>query len=347
MVANREALRDGIDDREQERLIELFSNRVALKKAYSQLRQRERALQSQLGSAEQRAADMERRLAYLEGLLTDEDTALGTMVYYHLRGLWRRCHRYLGSVAEQMSTRISGRRTVAAIEAWRAEHAVRLAECEQQLVEEKASIVTLRQLLRDIEQQRLKSRMPWHWLRRRRLSDELVEVTSELRVKVAHHDETLQAARTLRAARAPVDRSLQTVDKRAINLQLLARAQFLAHHFAAGDLVAKARNAMFREVGAIDYGDETECRALMSRVDTRFAQFQAIAAADDFGPGMDEQANRLAATVVYAEDNSVLPEPAGRIDPMRLTEARSERFAPLREVLDGDLWSVSRVFLTD
>ncbi|MEL6214840.1 MAG: hypothetical protein AAFQ99_04085 [Pseudomonadota bacterium] len=333
---------------EHERLLRLFSNRVALKKAYSDLRQRERQLNQSLAGAAQHGERLERKLAYLEELLTGENTALGTMLFYHLRGLWRRCHQHLVTAAHQMATRTSGKRRVERIEEWRAQHAERVAAVEQQLVSEKASIMSLRQLLRDLEAQYLRARYPWHWWRRRRLTQEKRVVTEDLRAHVAAHDETLATAREVRVERPPADRALPIADQRVINLHLLAMAQFMTRFFeSAGDLAAKSRLAYHREVGAVDYGDDAQCRRLMNIVDQSFTRFRDFTATENFMALLRTQVQWLAKRARYAADNAVIPDPFDA-DPLNMVdEERQARFTPIVEVLRDDQWSVSRALITD
>ena len=333
---------------EQERLLRLFSNRVALKKAYSELRQKERDLNASLKGAEQRSEALQQRLAYLEALLTDEQTALPTMLFYHLRGLWRRCNQHLKNSCQQMATRITGKRTVEMIEQWREAHSERLAAIENKLVTEKASIMALRQLLRDLEAQRFRAKYPWHWWLRRRLKAEQQSVTEDLRVHVANHDDTLAQARAVRVERPPKDRVLPVRDQRVINLHLLALAQFMTRFFeSAGELAEKSRQAFHREVGAIDYGADLNCRRLMVAVDQSFEKFRNYTATEQFAGLIRTQVKWLSQRAEYADAESVIPEPFD-VDPLNLVdEQRQSKFTPIATILRDDQRSVSQALLTN
>lgn len=332
---------------EQERLLNLFSNRVALKKAYSELRYSERALKTQLDEANARAQSLDAKLGYLEGLLTDEQTALGTMLFYHLKGLWRRCNGHLRTSRDQMATRISGRRAVERIEQWRLEHADHLASVDQQLVAEKANILSTRRLLRDLEAQILKARYPWHWFRRRRIRREQRSVTEELRAQVALHDDTLAKAREARVQRPPNDQLMTVSDQRTINLHLLALAQFMTRHFEkTGDLAEKSRQAFHQGVGTIEYGDDRYCRGVMLQIDQSFEWFCGFTQKPEFSAAMRGQVKWLAANATYAYGDSTIPEPF-RVDPLTMIDKSDhDRFTPIGDVLQQDQWSVAGVLLS-
>ena len=233
------------------------------------------------------------------------------------------------------------------IEQWRDAHSQRLSDIEQKLVGEKASIMALRQLLRDLEAQRVRAKYPWHWWLRRRLKAEQRNVTEDLRVHVADHDETLAHARAVRVERPPKDRVLPVSDQRVINIHLLAMAQFMTHFFeAAGNLAAKSRQAFHREAGAVEYGDDTNCRRIMMAVDQSFEKFRDYTASPEFAELIRTQVKWLSHRAHYADEESVIPEPFD-VDPLNLVdEQRQSRFAPIASILRDDQWSVSEALLT-
>ncbi|MEM7610197.1 MAG: hypothetical protein AAF270_00760 [Pseudomonadota bacterium] len=340
---------DNRDDGDQERLLELFSNRVELKKSFAQLRRERRELEKALESSEAQAEQLRIRLEYLEGLLTDGNTAVGTMVFYHLRGLWRRCAKRLSDTANDMSRRIAGRRQVMAIETWQEQRRQQLAELEQLLVDEKQSILTIKAAISKNNDELQHGARLWGWLRARRLKQEGKSLGSELQAQLIAHNATIERHRQLKNTRAPAAEALTVDDKRSINLHVLALAQFLYAHFEEAGLVARAATAISKDVGAIDYGDDVECERIMRLTENTFRALVELESQPEFRAHLARQAKHLSRFARYASETSVIPEPfevtveqALASEPDLLV---SQYFAEPRAVTDNDVWSVSRAFI--
>ncbi len=334
---------------EDERLVELFSNRVKLKKEFARLRGERLELEAELGRAQAQTEQMRRRLEYLEDLLTEQQTAVSTMLFYHLRGLWRRCNRRLTHLAADMGRQIAGRRQVMRIEQWQATRKQRLEAAAQVISEQQRAIEETKQAITQCSAARQAATRPWHVFRRRRLNEEHESLALQLKQQMIEMGRAVEQHRQLKKAKPPESTELAVEDRRVINLHVLALAQFLFAHFDEYELVDRAAAAYHKQVGSIDYGSEDQCREIMRRSDNAFRALLALERAPEFRPHLLRQADHLKRNATYASGDSVIPEPFDLLDGEASGETVSlvvsEHFAAPGRVLGADIWSISRAFI--
>lgn len=334
---------------EDDRLLELFSNRVRLKKEFARLRNERYELEAALGRAESETSNMKRRLEYLEDLLTEQQTVVTTTLFYHLRGLWRRCHQRLCHLANDMGRQIAGRRQIMQIEQWQSSRKQRLETSRELAVEQERAIELTKQKLTDCAQQRQAASRPWHFMRRRRLDEQHEALAMDLKQQMIAHGQTIEQVRQLKKAKPPELAELAVKDRRVINLHVLAMAQFLHAHFDEYGLVEKAAVAINKQVGTIEYGSDDDCRAIMRQSDNAFQSLLALERGPEFRPHLLRQADHLNRNATYATENSVIPEPFdvldGAADGVTASLVVSEHFSTPGQVLGSDVWSISKAFI--
>lgn len=334
---------------EDDRLLELFSNRVKLKKEFARLRNERYELEAALTRAETETGTMKRRLEYLEDLLTERQTALSTMLFYHLRGLWRRCNRRLQHLATDMGRQIGGRRQVMQLEQWQATTKQRLAAAEQAALEQQRAIEATKQAITECSAERQQVSRPWQFMRRRRLNERHESLALELKQQIITHGQALDQIKQLRKAKPPELAELPVSDRRVINLHVLALAQFLYAHFDEYGLVERAAAAFNKQVGTIEYGSEEDCAAIMRQSDNAFKALLALERAPEFRPHLLRQAEHLKRNARYSSDSAVIPEPFDVLDGAAegdtVSIVVSEHFASPGQVLGGDVWSISKAFI--
>ena len=89
-------------EQDDDKLLHLYWNRAELKKEYSRLRKERYELLDQLKVQEGRNARLQQKLDGLEELLADRTAANRAVVFYQIRGVWKRCHARLAKFAGQM-----------------------------------------------------------------------------------------------------------------------------------------------------------------------------------------------------------------------------------------------------
>lgn len=349
MVSNAQPNPVSLDDDDQSRRIALFSNRVALKKAYATaLRQQERDALA-LQASDREIQRLQTKLDYLENLLTEPDSAFSTLLFFHLRGLWRRCHRHLSGRAQLLTTRASGRRRVVAIESWQARHKLKMTTLDDTLDVERDDMTSLKKQLRALTHQLNQSGGWWRWFKRRRLQRERDGLALLLQSALITHNETMLEWRRMKRQRAPKDVTLTVNDARHTNLQILATAQFMHRFFDERGLTELTRMAFHRDVGVIDFGDDRKCRELFTNVDRSYAAFRECAADPEHELLLAPQVHRLASLACYDSNSAVVPEPFEvPVDGLIRGEGGltvNDDFADPRTVIDEDIWSVSQAFV--
>ncbi|MEL6869714.1 MAG: hypothetical protein AAFO81_07935 [Pseudomonadota bacterium] len=351
MVSNtlHNTVSDAGQDNDQARRLALFSNRVALKKAYAALLKQQERDARVLQASDQDVQRLQTKLDYLENLLTEPDTAFSTLLFFRLRGLWRQCHRFLAARADTLSTRASGRRRVVAIESWQAKHRLHMKTLDDAIESERAHMQALKKRLRVLSNDIERAGSWWHWWRRRALQRQKSGLALELQSALIAHNDTMLEHRRSKRQRAPKGITLSVNDARQINLTLLATAQFMHDYFDERGLAEKARVAYHRDVGVVDFGDDRRCRELFSAADSAMAAFEQIAAAGDFDAKINKQVRRLAALARYDTEQSVIAEPFELpLDNVLRGEGGltiSNSFTCPKVICDEDTWTLSAVLV--
>ncbi|MEL7298267.1 MAG: hypothetical protein AAGJ86_11450 [Pseudomonadota bacterium] len=263
---------------EQQRLLELFSNRVALKKSYADLRAERRLLEERLAEARRENDGLQARVDYLESLLSDREQADAALLYFQLGGVWQRATDRLRLIVAESTDRIEGANKARALADWNAEQRDRIDRVATKIEHEHLAKAATQQRLESLRDARYAARRAWWFWRRRRLDRELVDVRDELAARDEHLDALIAHHRQLESAVAPLSIGLSVADKRKINFEILAWAQLFCAQLAGGDLLHKMRLATERELGAVDFGDQqsvTDCLATVRRREARLIRNMA------------------------------------------------------------------------
>lgn len=334
---------------EDERLLALFSNRVELKKSFEDIRAERNMLRESLSEANDQVRALTLKLEYLEQLLTDGDRAAETVLYYRLRGLWRRFARHLYDCADLMSRRIVGRRKVNAIETWQASQKRKIEKLDDKLRREEQALELSRRQLLDNEQAAQRLRRSWRYWLRRRLARQRLTLSEEVKARSETRAAFLDHKKSLRLARPPASIGLTVEDKRTINLHLLALAQFLQAHAERFDLLDPMARVMAHELGAVSYDDETRVSTLMRSTEQCEAALNALESDGEIETMVARQARHLQTLARFERPDDVLPgaflgqsgEPSEQTDVLVISSA----FAKPAEVIAGNHWQFSEVLV--
>lgn len=335
--------------KESDKLVELFSNRTELKKEYARLRDERYELEGELKRQQGETLRLKQKLEYLEGQLTDRNTAASTVAFYQLRGVWRGCARRLVKLSESMAKVISHRRQEKAIAEWKRDHEKQVAAIDQRLVDEKAHIIDLKNRVRTtLETIRTKEKA-WHFFTRRRLQKEADTLSRTLKQQLIDHNTTLERKKTLARAKPPEIEALTVDDRRSINLNVIAMAQFMCGHFTEYKLSDACHAAMSKQLGAIDYGDEQACEQIRQNARLALEALMKLDGTPEFIAHVRRQAKHLAGFATYPDEGSAVPEPfavdteeKGLVDKLVV----SEYFASPAAVMSADYWSLSDALLS-
>ena len=137
------------EDRSDDKLVDLFRNRVELKKEFAALRNEKYELQDRIKEHRGSIERVEQKLQHLESLLLDPEWVHTVVVFYQLRSLNRRCQGKLAKFAEQLKQQRENRRRELQLQRWREKRAAHKADIEKELGSHREQLQLLEQALSD------------------------------------------------------------------------------------------------------------------------------------------------------------------------------------------------------
>ncbi|MDH5226350.1 MAG: hypothetical protein OEW50_02940 [Gammaproteobacteria bacterium] len=291
---------------EDERLLELFRNRVELKKELTALDDDRHRLLDRLKLQEGATMRVEEQLAALEQYLGRPEEGYKSLAYYQLKALWRvackRLEQFGAELARQQKDR-ERRQQVAEFERHKRE---RIAVFERELTEARVLGEQL-QAEQKLARQRLAQLNGfWNYFRRRRAVEEihardyrLVEATaqiSKLEAEVA----------AIEAEPPPLFAGLSVDGRRAINVAVIAYAEMLYDRLAAGGLAELARQSTLKRVFDAHYGAPQACHELMQRAAKAAGEIEGMS--EDLAE-IKARADRLRRQAAYRKEEETVPAP--------------------------------------
>jgi hypothetical protein len=248
---------------EDERLLELFRNRAALKKELNALDEEHHQLRDRLKLQEGQTQRVEDQLEKLYQFLGRPEHGPRSLAYFRLRELWRAGTLRLRRFAEDLATQQQDRERRQQGADFESGRQGRHAGLERELLEARA---LADQLLAEqkLTQQRLATlRGFWNVLGRRALRRETE--ARQLRITTSQTEVArLEAAReALLAERPPAFEGIGRDGRRAVNLAVLACAEWLRDTVQPRGLAGLAREATLKRVYEADYGDDRACEKLL------------------------------------------------------------------------------------
>jgi DNA repair exonuclease SbcCD ATPase subunit len=333
------------DDAEEQRVLELFRNRTELKKAYTSLKDELYELQERLKKHEALTARAEQQFEQLGQRLAVPQTAYPTMVFYQLRGLWAAGGKLLGAYGSDLREEHIGRERRAHVAEINRRQFGQRQGAETALREAQARMAEAAQTVSRLEGEIKDLNRPWHIIRRRDATAELVEVRGRQAL----------AARALESAQAGFDAVLAVSEtpfpglsveaRRSVNLALIAYAEVLSSRLEGGTLLRLAGEAASRSEPPAASESRVECEAVMAQVAAAMRSLESAgSAAMEIRRRVEELVK--AARYLAAEDTVPTPEsvcPAAR----ELDHRNGPRVGRggIPNVLGAGTWGIFRILL--
>ena len=288
---------------EDERVLDLYWNRNELKKEFAALRTERHRLNDRIKRQQGDMARLEQKFEQLEQLLLDPATVRSVMVHYQLKSLEVRCRRKLATFAEQIKTQREKKKHNAAVAAWQADLATKVGaiEAEVQSFRERASHID-REILQVREDYAARGAF-MRMLKGRRVRSQLEQLAQEaaqIELACAKRTEDIDV---LRNSPPPEVRGLVLAEKRLINFMILAFAQQLCGVFGDEDLVMLVKEASDKSAGALHYGDDGVCAALLRRASEAAERLQR----PPDPAQLKEHARLIAEGAAFASDDEAVP----------------------------------------
>lgn len=291
---------------EEERLLQLYWNRVELKKEFSRLQEDNYGLLQQLKKNEAAQLQMQNRLKQLEEFLGDPENGATALVYYQLQATWALAAKRLAELVQELAGQQQERERRLQLIEFNQHRQRRLAELDTALLDAQSHSDALEARAHLLRKKLAELRQFWHYFKRREVHATLQPL--ETQFAQAHAQVlSLQEQRDQAAVAAePEFTGLSVEGKRLVNTAALAYAQQLVERLSGDSLALLAKEANLRRVHDVRYGGQTECQHLMSLLQKAVEQLQNNAR--DL-QGLKTNTLRVRANASYRSDHDTMPAP--------------------------------------
>jgi hypothetical protein len=327
------ALRDPNSAPDDGRVMQLFRNRIELKKSFSMALEEIQRLKDRVKQQEGATARVQELLQDLERRLAQPASGYQSLVFYQLKELWSLGQRLLQQfVSELEAQQVERERRNFFADFNRRQFSQRQG-VEADYLQAEAAAAAARARVSELERRLRALQRFWHYFRRRALRQELHGASIQVLLSERALGEA-RAARDALAAEQPNFPGLSIDSRRAINLAAVAYAQVLRERLAGTGLFEPTHRASGRREPASDeYGTRKECERLMSDIQRARALLEQRG---DVLTGIRTRAEALRRLARYRGEGDSVPEPSSLAD---------DGNGGASAVLAEDCWEIYRVLL--
>jgi len=332
---------------EDERLLQLYWNRVELKKEFSRLQDDNYGLLQQLKKQETAHGQTQERLRQLEEFLGNPANGVTVLVYYQLRAVWAHASKRLVELNQELFGQQTEREHRLQVLEFDQNRQRRIGDLDKTILDAQSQAdaldARLQLLLRKLE----KLRWFWHYQKRRELNAtcepiraELAQVNGELMSLQQQRDE-------LANSEVPGFSGLGVEGKRLVNTATLAYAQQLLERLGVEGVAMLAKDASFKRVMDVDYGSAADCQIWMERLQSAL---QLLLERPRDLAHLKQVTQRLRSNAFYRSDHDTVPVPEtiGTVSVRSHTGVAQAAQAGVPEeinVLLDDYWDMYSVLL--
>ena len=289
---------------EEQRLIELFRNRAELKKELATLDEERSRLLDRLKLQEGATIRVEEQLDALEQYLGRPEEGAKCLAHYQLRAVWRAASRRLQQFSTELARQQKDRERKQQLATFERDRRERLSDVDRELVEARVLADQL-QAEQKLAQQKLATLQGfWHYLGRRRLQESIE--ARRLRIEASLSQVAVLEARRrdVEAEQPPAFPGVSLEGRRAVNLAVIACADWLAARLAAGGVAQLARQGTLKRVYDASYGSRDECAAVMQAATRALQELER--SREDLAD-IKTRAERLRAVARYRGEGDAVP----------------------------------------
>lgn len=249
---------------EDERLLQLYWNRVELKKEFSRLQEDNYGLLQQLKKNEAAHTQTQNRLRQLEEFLGNPANGPTALVYYQAQAVWTMASKRLSELTQELTGQQQERERRLQLLDFNQDRQRRLAELETALLDAQSHADALDARLNLLHKKLDELRRFWHYFKRREIKAAVEPLQVEFARARADVTSLQQQRDELAGASDPDFPGLSVEGKRLVNTAALAYAQQLVERLSKNSLPLLAKEAMIRRVHDVQYGNQADCQRLMS-----------------------------------------------------------------------------------
>jgi hypothetical protein len=271
----------------------------------------------------------------LEQYLGRPDEGFKCLVYYELRAVWRAAARRLDHFGTELSRQQKDRERKAQMADFDRGRRARASDVERELVEARMLADQL-QAEQKLATQRLEGMLGfWNYFRRRKLAEEIMVRAARIESALTDVTDLSDQAHAIEMETPPAFDGLSIDGRRAVNLAVIAYAEWLCERLSAGGVAGLAREATLRRVFESGYGGRDECLALMQVAARAITDLDHIA--DDL-VDIKSRTDRMRRTATYRSETDVIPlsDTVGAADALQ---------RPVPNVLIEEYWDVYKALV--
>lgn len=286
-------------------LVELFQERNTLKRKLDEAETERAVLRADVADLGKRAEEATRQLAGLEKMLMDPEKGQNAILYYRMRAVWDLCRNQIRNIAEELSGRHDQVERKRYTEAYEQQRASQIKDT-QRLIE----ILDRDRQALTAEVARMEAQIPelkrfWHKKKRERLMEEIEEAMTKFAPIDKRRMELVKKLDGIKKAPLPTYLGIGVPTRRAINIAMIAMAQYLYLHFTEHEIAPMARSAGLKPVMDVNFGGANECLKIGAQMWEVVMKLKA----DTLRPEkLKHRAEYLRQKLTYASDQDSVPE---------------------------------------
>ena len=332
-------VREAPEDEQDDKLVDLFRNRVELKKAFATLRDEKYDLQERVRYHQGATARVEQQMAHLESLLLDPAWVHNVTAFYQLRRLAMHCQKKLERFAEELKQQREKRAHGKTLDSWNTEREGEVDRINAALGEQRVAVQILEDQLQSARQRLESMNSVSRMLQGAALERELETV--EAKIESGQRDERalLEQLEELDKRPPPDHEGLDIRTKRSINFMILAFAQQLYLHYEDDELSELAKEASEKSVGAVNYGGKKACDEIFARLAKRKAEVES---ATGFTDALQMRARLIAERAAFGHKDDAVPV-AASVSTVFDIDASGDVTTKEVNLLGGNYFGVSKV----
>lgn len=294
------------EDHSDDKLVDLFRNRVELKKAFAALRNEKYELQDRVKEHRGSIERVEQKLQHLESLLLDPEWVHNVAVFYQLRRLAAHCRAKVARFAEELKQQREQRQHAKLMAEWSKQRQIEADDVKARIGEHRMRLKLLEDQLQ-AEQHQLSTMGGISKMFRARPQEEAIEqIEASINAAQAKEQSLLQELARIEELEPPPTEGLDIATKRSINFMVLAFAQQLYLQYEEDNLAVLSKESIEKSVGAVNYGGKSDCDELLEVLARRR---EGVEKAEESAEILKKRARLIAEHAVFPNDDAAVPVP--------------------------------------
>lgn len=287
-----------------DRLMQLFWNRAALKKEFQRMREQRYRLEETLKQQQAATLSAEARVEALAKLFANPEAGFNAIVYYQFRNLWNTNAAQLKKFAEELHRKREQNERQREAMAFNRDRNQRLAKLAESM---QGMITDISRLQGDIK--RLHGKMEsirgvLGFFKRRPLKAEILSAKARLEPLSVKYDELNSKQSAIAAETVPEFQGVGVAGKRMTNLAVIALAQYMHTYYSGLGLAGPARDAVIMPIEEVRYGTRDQCTKLMEKIPTAMAGLKSDPA---FTSKLKQGAESLIGVAQFLTEEDTIP----------------------------------------